>query len=141
LNKTNQSAANQYQIFEDIKRAIKNNPEFAKEFHAKGIEKAKEWHKSAEGREWHRQHAIAKGFGIFKKVERICTVCSKVFIANVEHHKICTAKCKSKQRRNSGVDNITKQCKYCSKEFETNKYSGIIYCSRKCGQQSRKTSL
>ena len=38
------------------KERFKNNPEFAKHFQSKGIEKAKEWHKSKEGRLWHSEH-------------------------------------------------------------------------------------
>ena len=33
------------------KKRFKNNPEFAEEFHAKGIEAAKVWHGSNEGKE------------------------------------------------------------------------------------------
>src|SRR5690606_10094417 len=39
-----------------IQKRFRDNPDWAKEFHAKGIEASKEWHASKEGREWHSKH-------------------------------------------------------------------------------------
>ena len=38
------------------KKRVRENPEFFKDFQAKGIEAAKEWHKSEEGRIWLSKH-------------------------------------------------------------------------------------
>jgi hypothetical protein len=81
------------------KKRFKENPEFAKSFHAKGIEKAKEWHKSEDGREWHRQHGKQSWINkqMFKKN---CTVCGKEYETPFPtRSKFCHQNCKAKALR------------------------------------------
>jgi hypothetical protein len=83
-----------HQRFEAKKR-FKNNPEFAKSFHAKGIEAAKEWHKSKQGIEWHKKNGkecwINKPF-----TDKICEQCGKDY--KTRHSgisKYCHQNCKA----------------------------------------------
>jgi endogenous inhibitor of DNA gyrase (YacG/DUF329 family) len=67
---------------------------------------------------------------------KICECCGKEFEININsasHTRFCSNKCKSKWRRDSGLDDIIKICPICGKEFKTNKYSKTKTCSRECG--------
>lgn len=88
------------------KQTTKNNPEWRKEFHAKGIEAAKEWHKSEEGRAWHREHGkqcwINKPYFTYK-----CKECGKEFktksnIGSSYCHNNCKAKAYRKKCKLEG---------------------------------------
>lgn len=99
---------------------------------------ASEWHRSQEGREWHSRHG-AEEFKTMKKREYVCQQCGKKFMALPvgPDHKYCGNNCKSAARRKSGVDNETRTCIICGKEFTANKYSSARCCSRKCGSVLR----
>lgn len=95
------------------------------------VPKAKEWHKSEEGKEWHKMHGreTAK---TRKPIEYTCTFCGKKFMSKGRYangaNTFCSNSCKSAYRRASCVDNVEKECKYCGKKFSTNKYSPAKYC-------------
>jgi hypothetical protein len=79
----------------EAKKRFKENKEWAKDFHAKGIEKAKEWHKSEEGRKWHIEHGkkcwINKEYRLL-----VCEVCNKEY--KTRHSgvsKYCHPNCKA----------------------------------------------
>ena len=97
------------------------------------LPKAIEWHKSEEGREWHRKHGrdVAKNL---KPVKYICTYCGKEFMTKNRYGKdqntFCSNNCKSAYRRASGVDNTERACLYCGNIFITNKYSKAKYCEK-----------
>jgi hypothetical protein len=81
------------------KKRFKENPEWAKDFHAKGIEKAKEWHKSDEGREWHKEHG-KKCWINREKTKKNCTVCGKEYETPCpKTSKFCHQNCKAKDLR------------------------------------------
>lgn len=63
------------------------------------IDKAKEWHKSEIGKDWHRQHAINSGFGKFDYGERECLICGKKFNAKRKCQKYCCNNCRAKALR------------------------------------------
>lgn len=96
----------------------------------------KEWHKSEEGKKWHRQHAQRFNFGHISYGKATCEVCGKVFVKKQDFQKFCSNACKSKYRRQQGLDNIIKKCAYCGKDFETSKYKTNKFCSRSCFQKS-----
>ena len=73
--------------------------EWHKQFHAKGIEAAKAWHKSPEGIEWHRQHAKNNNFGQQKHRQKQCEQCGKEYTAKTSHSKFCHQNCKAKALR------------------------------------------
>ena len=91
---------------------------------AKAVEAAKDWHKSKEGKEWHSKHAMETFSG---KRTLICEMCGKEFCSNA---------CRSKWRRKSGLDNVTRICVICGKEFSTNKFKKVKYCSKSCANKA-----
>jgi DNA repair exonuclease SbcCD ATPase subunit len=98
--------------------------------------KAKEWHKSKEGRKWHKEHYEKVKHKLFKKENKKCLECGSEFYGE-KRTKFCSSKCKSKYRRKSGVDNIKKVCEVCGKEFVVNKYFKTLTCSRTCSDKLR----
>lgn len=114
------------------KMRIKDDKDWFESFHKKGIEAAKEWHKSEEGIKWHKEHALKFNFGVFDFGEYNCEVCSDKYKKRTKHQKFCSNKCKSKHRRDLNIDNIEKNCSVCDKIFITNKYSKREKCNRGC---------
>src|SRR4030042_879850 len=91
------------------------------------------WHRSQEGREWHRRHA--KNSFKYEKEKYKCLQCEKEYIAvTTWQNKFCSNNCKSAYRRKMGFDNITKICSICNKEFTVNKYYKTKTCSRRCAR-------
>ena len=84
---------------EHIKKRIKENPDWFKEFYKKGIESAKSWHKSDEGREWHRQHAIKQNFGNTDFGMGKCEQCGTDYQRKKSHARFCHQNCKAKALR------------------------------------------
>lgn len=77
------------------KKRFKENPEWAKEFHTKGIEKAKEWHKSSEGKQWHSEHGKKTWINREYKV-LVCEVCNKEYkTRHSGKSKYCHPNCKA----------------------------------------------
>ncbi len=87
-------------LSEHVKKRFAENPEFVKQFYAKGIEAAKQWHKSPEGIEWHRKHAEKCKFGQKRDWGVAnCLQCGKEFNKNTSHAKFCHPNCKAKNLR------------------------------------------
>ena len=98
---------------------------------------AKEWHRSDEGRQWHREHGIRQ-FENLQERDAVCEVCGKSFrYKSYQHPRFCSNKCKSKWRRDAGLDNISKTCPVCGKSFESNRYAGTVTCSASCSAKYR----
>ena len=120
-------------------RVAEDPEQFRRNMH-KAMEAAKGWHKSAAGREWHREHARSQGFGNGEKVEYICDQCGNPFLdkkRNYKHH-FCSRKCAAAWRRASGLDDVTRPCEWCGKEFRSNKYDRQRFCSNACSAAYRK---
>lgn len=99
----------------------------------KGIEAAKEWHKSEEGREWHRQHGKKVAEAVEGR-EKECDQCGEPFTDNsIEGAgRFCSNACKAKARRERGDDDEERICEACRRPFTINKYSDTRSCSRRC---------
>jgi hypothetical protein len=123
------------------KKRFKNNDEWVKEFQEKGIESAKEWHKSKEGIEWHKKHAKDKMFGKWDLPNTNCVQCNSIFKPKAHHNKFCSNNCKSKYRRSTGIDNIQRKCECCKNEFTINKYTRTQTCSDKCRRELGRRSI
>lgn len=81
------------------KERFNKNKEWFKDFHAKGIEKATQWHKSKEGIEWHseqqKENWKSKQWHI-----KICSICNKEYKTPFpERSKYCHQNCKAKALR------------------------------------------
>lgn len=97
------------------------------------LDSAKEWHKSDEGREWHREHWKGSLGEVFENPKtKDCDQCGDEF----EYYtsaRFCSNACKSAWRRDSGVDDEERECVICGDRFTANKYSDSSTCSRSCG--------
>lgn len=134
-DKSNNDVSN-LQIMEASKHlALHWTPEKRKKavLHAEKIRPlSKQWHKSEEGREWHRQHGI-KCWNEREAKEKICCECKHKFATKTFHQEFCSNKCKSAWRRKSKVDDIEIICLVCGIAFKRNKYGKTRMCGRKCG--------
>jgi hypothetical protein len=100
--------------------------------------KAAEWHKSDEGKEWHKKHA--QSIADSKERIEICKECKSEFTAkSTMEAKFCGSKCKSRHNmridRASGKWNEKRNCVICSKEFEIYKWVKKSTCSRSCSSK------
>ena len=102
------------------------------------IPKSKEWHASKEGHEWHKRHYDRMKDKLYVEKEYKCKQCGKKFTSTMTESKFCSNKCKSKWRREQGLDNEERTCEMCGTKFTINKYSKTKCCSRKCAAQLRK---
>lgn len=95
---------------------------------------AAEWHRSPEGRAWHREHAMRLAVGL--KPRRVaCSRCGVEFETRKRGRtRFCGANCKAAARRASGVDNRPRACVGCGGEFVVNRYAPRRYCSRACSR-------
>lgn len=96
----------------------------------------KSWHRSEEGRAWHKKHGIL-GWSNRKPFEKCCVHCSTKYETKTYHQDFCSNKCKSADRRKRGVDNEKRACENCSKLFEVNKYARKRFCSRSCSSRRK----
>jgi len=97
--------------------------------------KAIEWHKSECGKQWHREQVNFRQDNR-RIVKGTCLQCGKeIYGYNNQGHtkKFCSGACSQKYRRQNGLNNITKICEICGKEFITDKYRPKSTCSYKCG--------
>lgn len=96
--------------------------------------KASEWHGSAAGREWHRIQG-RRGMANRKEKPFICEMCGKPFTSKVTTSRFCSNPCKSKWRREAGLDNVERICQFCGNAFTANKYSTVKTCSLSCANK------
>lgn len=103
----------------------------------KALPEAIKWHKSEQGKLWHKQHSLQIARNV-KEKEYTCSNCGKTFYAKpFGKNKFCSNRCKSSYRRKLGLDNIEKKCEYCGGVFIANKYSKRKYCSKECSKSSK----
>jgi len=118
--------------FHSKERAEKNRTEMLQ--HLEKIRPmTKEWHGSAEGHKWHKNHYKKMKDKLYQKQQFQCLVCGKIFESTQINSKFCSNNCKSKYRRIEGIDNVEAECVVCGKKFIKNKYSKKETCSRECG--------
>lgn len=92
--------------------------------------KANEWHRSPEGREWHRQHG-ERAMAARKLRAGVCESCGNAFTSK-RPDRFCSNRCKSAARRASGVDDEQRVCARCGGVFMINRYVKTRTCSRTC---------
>lgn len=102
------------------------------------IKAAAEWHKSEEGREWHKEQYLKTKDRLRKISEFTCAMCGATYeTEDSGRNKFCSKKCSSAWRRKSGIDHADKICATCGKAFQANKYQQIKYCSSECRAASK----
>jgi len=105
-----------------------NSPEWMAEIRGK----AAEWHKSEEGRAWHREH-VKNSLTKRKKLPGlVCKGCSAEF-ENYSGTKYCSRKCAGKHRVR--VPSIDKQCPCCGRDFKAMRREAK-YCSKSCNKRA-----
>ncbi len=98
------------------------------------------WHRSDEGLAWHREHAQHSIVGR-APVEYTCTQCGATFQApKSSGTRFCSNKCKSKWRRDAGLDNVKKPCERCGTPFVSNRYDKVRFCSRSCAMRTARAA-
>ena len=96
----------------------------------------KAWHVSEEGRSWHRYHAAKYKLGIGDPISYSCQQCHAEFKSTKQSNtRFCCNNCKSKWRRQNGIDDIEKICPVCNKVYISNRYSRSKTCGRSCGKK------
>ena len=118
-------------------KAITRHAEIIQNMAENVLPKAIEWHKSDEGRQWHSKKAKSQMKNREYKTFT-CEECGNSFESKaLQIPKYCCAACKSKARRNSGIDDEIRICKICGEQFKTNKYKKITTCGRSCANKLR----
>lgn len=97
---------------------------------------AKKWHCSEEGRKWHKEHYERMKGALHQRKLYLCKCCGKLFSGVKEGY--CSNACKSKYRRDNGLDDIKHVCPCCSNVFMANKYAKRVTCSRQCANRYRR---
>lgn len=96
------------------------------------------WHKSEEGRKWHKEQYQKTKEKLHKRKKQKCDHCGKEYKAvNNGASRFCSNACKSAYRRATGKDLIERKCEYCGETFKTNKYKKTKTCGRVCANKLR----
>lgn len=100
---------------------------------------ANKWHRSENGREWHKVHYEHMKDKMHKKVVCVCVYCGAEYVTEYQNrNKYCSNKCKSAYRRNKGLDKVERTCIVCGKPFSTNKYRKTKTCTPLCASVLRR---
>jgi hypothetical protein len=94
---------------------------------------ASEWHRSEEGRAWHRAHALRVAASLGNE-SHVCIRCGKNYLVQIGKRKrgFCSTVCQSAARRASGIDNAGRPCEVCGASFSVNRYCKTRTCSPSC---------
>lgn len=104
----------------------------------KALPKAIMWHKSEQGREWHKKKYLVDAEKLHQKCSFVCLACGNEYIAEITgNNKFCSNKCKSKYRRESGIDDEERICIRCGAFFTASKYSKTARC-KKCRNRKNR---
>lgn len=119
--------------------AIENHDFLVRNLAENAIPKAAEWHGSAIGHEWHKKHYEEMKAKLYVKHDFVCEHCGKRFTSTQSNSRFCSNNCKSVARKKSGVDDETRICAFCGKEFTINRYAKSKCCSRSCARNLQET--
>lgn len=95
------------------------------------------WHRSPEGRAWHRKHALESA-KTPPSTQSTCAHCGEPFVSKRRSAAYCSNKCKAAFRRKTGADNETRTCPECGAAFVANRFSRPRCCSQRCAQRRRR---
>lgn len=107
--------------------------DFAKRLNEKARPLAVKWHKSIDGRKWHKEHYERMGSRLHEMKDLKCEYCGKTFRA--EKGRFCCNAHKSAWRRKMHLDDVVRVCDVCGKEFSVNKYEETRTCSLSAGRR------
>src|SRR3990167_6163899 len=97
---------------------------------------AAEWHRSEEGRRWHREQYEKTGFGaIHQRKEFACEQCGRSYETTATgRNRFCSPRCSMRWHRAAGTFDEKRHCLVCGLEFVAYRYAPTRTCSRKCGR-------
>lgn len=122
----------------NLERAERMHDEMVENLRVNALPRAAEWHRSEEGRKWHREQYEKTQDLLRIKQTLVCEMCGNEYTAHrATENRFCSNRCKAAWRRKSGADDETWICAYCGAEFTTNKYSKTETCSRACANRKR----
>jgi hypothetical protein len=63
-----------------------------------------------------------------------CERCGKAFDKKWPYHpqRFCSGSCKTRFRRETGADDVTKTCKGCGLRFDSDRHRKQVYCCVAC---------
>ena len=97
--------------------------------------KAISWHKSEEGRAWHKEQYEKMKGSLYRKIDHTCLCCGKSFQGDVKA-KFCCGACKAKYYRQTNKVEQYKSCVICGNMFLTSN-SSTRCCSKSCSAKWR----
>jgi len=98
---------------------------------------AAEWHRSAEGHEWHVEHGERTWDDREPVARKVCESCGEEFDAWFDRAQYCSRRCINRAREHQYMETVA--CPICGTEFQRDKYrKRPETCSRKCGAALRK---
>jgi len=106
--------------------------EFMENWQKLGVEAAKEWAKTPEGKEYRKQHAKKVKLGTMTFGEAECEQCGCTFTKKTTRTRFCQTKCWDEWRHENKEDVEIVKCKTCDSEYERKKYTARKYCSKEC---------
>ena len=125
-------------IKQHVRHHFKKDSDGFRRFQEAGWIAAKEWHRSTEGREWHRKHGkevAAKQ----KDIIKVCKECGKEFVTKRNFTEFCSDACGERWRGKHRRIPFKRVCVVCGKEFEGTKYKPSskepLTCSKTCANK------
>ena len=142
-NKSNNSPGNLELISRSEHRSLHSKAEAAAGAYDANIaaarESAKAWHSSEVGRAWHSQHAARTIAKQRDPRQFSCVCCGALFEGRAARDsKYCSGYCRTRYRRETGIDNEERKCASCGGTFSANRYVSKKYCSKVCSHGARK---
>lgn len=113
----------------------------ARRAHAEAIRPlAAEWHRSAEGHDWHVEHGKRTWENREPTHSRTCADCGAEFLTvwgERGDERYCSRRCVNRARERKYLETVV--CPICGSEFQQDKYrKRPETCSRKCGWALRR---
>jgi endogenous inhibitor of DNA gyrase (YacG/DUF329 family) len=93
-------------------------------------QKTKEWHRSPDGLEWHRQHGLETAKSR-KPVELVCSRCGKAFWRVKNAKRVFCSRACQEAARGPRKPIHRKVCDQCGKDFMAHR-AKIRFCSKSC---------
>lgn len=101
---------------------------------------AAEWHRSAEGHDWHVEHGKRAWDGREPEHAKVCAQCGSGFLTfwgERGDERYCSRRCSNQARESKYLDTVA--CPICGNDFKQDRYrKRPETCSRKCGAALRR---
>ena len=94
------------------------------------IEKARKWHSSPEGVEWHSRHGKAIN-AARENIDLVCEYCGEHFERRYRT-KFCSSRCKNKSYYHKKSSRVERACVVCGKTRIVYRHSKTVCCSARC---------